>query len=122
MNLIKILFCLNFSLILLHEMDAIRCKEWKMFIVLKDMKESYGYLVFALIHLPLYFLSIAAIFSNINYFYSKESIWIDLLLILHSIIHFIFKKNRNNEFNNLFSQCVIYVMSLIAIIRIILIL
>jgi len=55
MNWLPILFAFNFSLLLLHEMDAIRAKEWKMFAVLKNMNEQNGYIVFSLLHLPLYF-------------------------------------------------------------------
>ena len=55
MGVIQVLFFINVSLILVHEMDAIRCKEWKMFIMLKDIKEEYGYLIFTLLHLPIYF-------------------------------------------------------------------
>lgn len=122
MEFIQVLFFINFSLILMHEMDAIKCREWRMFIILKDMKENYGYVIFTLLHLPIYFLCLASMFNNINYLNSRESIWIDVLLILHSIVHFSFRKNKNNEFNKLFSQFIIYGISLIAMMRIILIL
>ena len=35
------------SLLLIHEMDAIRTKEWKMFIILKDMADETAYKIFA---------------------------------------------------------------------------
>ncbi|MEM5012432.1 DUF6713 family protein [Niallia taxi] len=49
------------SLFLLHEMDAIRRSEWRMFIVLKDTEDSTAYMVFTLIHLPLYTIILALI-------------------------------------------------------------
>lgn len=108
-------------MILIHEMDAIKCNEWKMFIILKDMKESIGYILFTLVHLPLYFICLIAIFNSTNYYFnSKGSVWIDILFILHSIIHYLFRNNKDNGFNNMFSQCVIYGMFLISIMRIIL--
>lgn len=119
-DLLKILFCLNFSLILLHEMDAIRCKEWKMFIYLKDMKEGTAYKVFTLLHLPLYFALIFFMLDNTTKLYPKIAIGIDVFLIFHSIIHFLFRNNKNNEINSLFSKCLIYAMGLISIIHIIL--
>lgn len=122
MGVIQVLFFINVSLILVHEMDAIRCKEWKMFIILKDIKEEYGYLIFTLLHLPIYFLCLASIFNYIKYLNSREYIWIDVILILHSIVHFLFRKNKNNKFSKLFSQFIIYGISLIAMMRIILIL
>ena len=54
-NLLLILFLLNLSIFLLHEMDAIRRSEWRLFIVLKDMEDSKAYQVFTGIHLSLYF-------------------------------------------------------------------
>ncbi|MEM1483719.1 DUF6713 family protein [Oscillospiraceae bacterium PP1C4] len=53
-----VLFAIIISLLLIHEMDAIRTKEWKMFIILKKMTDEKAYKVFTLIHLPLYFLII----------------------------------------------------------------
>lgn len=62
-DLLLLLFLFNLSLFLLHEMDAIRRSEWKLFFVLQDMDDAKAYKVFTLIHLPctpsysLYFLA-----------------------------------------------------------------
>ncbi|WP_395939549.1 DUF6713 family protein [Clostridium sp. DJ247] len=40
--------------------------------------------------------------------------------MFHAIIHFLFRKNENNELNNLFSKFIIYAMGLISIVHIIL--
>ncbi|WP_368665131.1 DUF6713 family protein, partial [Paenibacillus borealis] len=48
------IFSINFALLLLHEMDAIRAKEWRMFIILKDMEDNRVFKVFTILHLPLY--------------------------------------------------------------------
>ncbi|WP_327204690.1 DUF6713 family protein, partial [Paenibacillus terrae] len=42
-DFLLVLFLLNLSLFLLHEMDAIRHSEWRLFIVLKDMEDSKAY-------------------------------------------------------------------------------
>ncbi|EKQ54272.1 MULTISPECIES: DUF6713 family protein [unclassified Clostridium] len=112
---LKMLFCINFSLILLHEMDAIRNREWMMFIILKEMKDDAGYKVFTLAHLPLYFLIIFALLNNNLYF--NISIGLDIFLILHSIIHFLFRRKPNNNFNGIFSKSIIYGMGLVSIIH-----
>jgi len=39
-----------------HEMDAIRTKEWRMLIILKDIADETAYKIFTLAHLPLYFI------------------------------------------------------------------
>ncbi|MFQ7237062.1 MAG: DUF6713 family protein, partial [Enterococcus hulanensis] len=37
---LTILFALELALLLTHEMDAIRHKEWRMFVFLKDLPEQ----------------------------------------------------------------------------------
>ncbi|WP_410528128.1 DUF6713 family protein [Sphingobacterium sp. IITKGP-BTPF85] len=39
----------------MHEMDAVRCKEWRIFPGLALLKESWGYAVFMLAHIPLFY-------------------------------------------------------------------
>ena len=63
-NFLLILFLFNLSLFLLHEMDAIRRSEWKLFIVLKDMEADKAYTYFTWIHLPLYTIIFALLFSS----------------------------------------------------------
>jgi hypothetical protein len=50
-------FCfLLFRFLLAHEMDAIRCKEWKVFSVTSRMADEAGYLAFTSMHISLYAL------------------------------------------------------------------
>ncbi len=49
-------FLLGFCLLLVHEMDAIRCKEWRVFPITSRMEDEAGYRVFTLLHIPLYAL------------------------------------------------------------------
>lgn len=56
--MIVTLFIFMITLLLIHEMDAIRTKEWRMFIVLKDMPDEKAYKIFTLAHIPLYFIAI----------------------------------------------------------------
>ncbi|MCL1852166.1 MAG: hypothetical protein FWF88_03930 [Peptococcaceae bacterium] len=112
MNWMLALFALNFSLLLLHEMDAIRAKEWKMFIFLKDMKEQTGYCVFALVHLPLYFL---VIYLMAHLYARQVFLLVDGFLIVHAVIHFLFRKHAANGFHSAYSNMLIYSMAVLAI-------
>jgi hypothetical protein len=82
-------------------MDAVRTKEWKMFIILKDMDDEKAYTVFVLFHLPLYFL----VFYIITQFGMNANLILyfitDIFLIIHALIHFLF---RNKKTMDLF-QC-----------------
>ena len=117
MNWLPILFALNFSLLLLHEMDAIRAKEWKMFIFLKDMKEQNGYVLFSVLHLPLYFwviFTISQIWSG-GAGYALVYLLTDIFLIVHAVIHFFFRKHAENRMNAAYSMILIYGMGALSI-------
>ena len=120
MNWLPILFALNVSLLFLHEMDAIRAKEWKMIIVLKDMKEQTGYLVFSLAHLPLFFWIIFVISQTVIGGYVLVWLLTDIFLIAHAGIHFFFRKHSANGFNNAYSNILIYGMAVLGLIHILL--
>jgi hypothetical protein len=101
-------YAILFSLLLLHEMDAIRTKEWKMFIVLKDMKEQTGYIVFSLIHLPLYAWVIYSVSQTWNGSYALIWLLTDVFLVIHAMIHFGFRKHTANGFQSVYSNILIY--------------
>jgi hypothetical protein len=52
-------FLVGFCLLLAHEMDAIRQSEWRLFPILKDLRDEWGYRVFTALHVPLYVLLLA---------------------------------------------------------------
>ncbi len=117
----QIIFSVIISLLLIHEMDAIRTKEWKMFVILKDMPEETAYRIFALIHLPLYFVVFYVIYcggATANY---VLKIIIDIFLLGHAVIHYGFRKHHNNGFISQFSKIIIYSMSVLALIHLCLI-
>ncbi|MGG1615277.1 DUF6713 family protein [Paenibacillus sp. NRS-1781] len=116
-DFLLVLFLLNLSLFLLHEMDAIRHSEWRLFIVLKDMEDSKAYKVFTFIHLPLYTIILSLLFSQ----YQTIIFWfIDLFLIIHAILHLFFEKHPRNGFKNTFSRSIIYPMGILAVIHLLL--
>jgi hypothetical protein len=79
-------------------MDAVKTKEWKMIIWLKDLHDEKAYAVFLIAHLPLYF---AAIFTLVQPYEPARAILffiIDIFLVFHAIIHFGFRKHHHNRF------------------------
>ena len=122
MNWISVLFVLNLSLLLLHEMDAIRAKEWKMLVFLKSMREETAYTVFSVVHLPLYFVIIFTISHTVVSGYTFMYLLTDVLLITHTLIHFFFRRHTANGFKSAYSKILIYSMGVLAIIHFIMIL
>ncbi|MGC7928406.1 DUF6713 family protein [Lysinibacillus sp. VIII_CA] len=113
-DLLLILFLLNLSIFLLHEMDAIRRSEWRLFTVLKDMKDSKAYQVFIVIHLFLYVIILSLLFSP----YQTITFWVlDIFFIIHTILHLLFERHPRNEFKNTFSRAIIYPMGFLATIH-----
>jgi hypothetical protein len=111
--LMNVLFILNLSLLMLHEMDAIRNKEWTMFAFLKDMEENRAYWVFTLVHLPLYALFFCGlIFDG---WQTPVSYGLDLFLIFHTIIHYVFRNKPNNHFSSRFSWLLISTMGVFSV-------
>jgi hypothetical protein len=113
------LFILNISLLILHEMDAIRRKEWRLFAVLKGMKEENGYLVFSLLHLPLCFIILYFIMNAGGPNYQLFTLVINIFLIFHGVIHLLFRNKINNEFRGAYSYAIIFTMSVIAALQLV---
>ncbi len=101
------------SLLLVHEMDAIRAKEWKMFLVLKDMAEETACEVFILLHLPLYWGVLCALSSGGTAGYVLKII-VDFFLLGHAALHYGFREHAGNGFQAKFSKMLIYAMSALA--------
>jgi hypothetical protein len=99
-------FVLGCSFILVHEMDAIRCREWRMhpfFSWISD--ETHAYWVFVWVHVPLY---IALAFAAASPTYGKDTIfWWDVFLVVHVVLHFAFLWHPKNEFRSIGSWLLI---------------
>ena len=106
-------FILIIVLFTIHEMDAIKTKEWKMFIFLKDIAEHKAYNIFLLAHIPIYLFLYYVILNN----WIMTYLVIDVLFIIHTIIHFFFKKHKNNNFNTLLSKIIIYSLGTLSLIH-----
>lgn len=110
----KVLFMLILALLLVHEMDAIYNREWKMFIILKDFPDETAYKIFTALHMPLYFLVILIVaLGNANVQTILYYV-IDLFLLAHAVVHFLFRKHKENRFESMFSKTIIYSMAVLA--------
>jgi uncharacterized membrane protein YhhN len=101
----NIFFIAGLSLILIHEMDAIRCKEWRIFPRLSKLKDKTGFLIFLLAHIPLY-LRLLWYLTNSSDIETFRTIF-DSFLIAHLGLHLLFLKHKNNEFKGWISWTII---------------
>lgn len=94
------------TFILTHEMDAIRCHEWRIFPLLSRLPDDTGYVVFTLAHVPLYLLLFGALFrgGGLN---EGVAIGLDIFFIVHAGLHLLFRRHPRNEFTSLLSWIII---------------
>jgi hypothetical protein len=92
---------LGVSLILMHEMDAVRCHEWRIFPGLSLMSDKVGFSVFMLLHIPL-FMYLLSGFGGEPF---RRSF--DFFLIIHFVLHLLFLKHPKNEFKDWISWAII---------------
>ena len=99
-------FLLGFCLLLTHEMDAIRCKEWRIFPFTSKMGEETGYLAFTALHIPLYAFLIWGLFGggDVN---RGLIVGLDVFFIVHVILHLVFINHPDNLFRSAFSWALI---------------
>ena len=112
------IFALELALLFVHEMDAIRRQEWKMFIILKDMDDEKACRIFLLLHIPLYMAVLLLLFSpcsHIGYYV------VDIFLLAHMLIHLGFRKHPDNKFGSTISKVIINSAGLLAIVHLIII-
>jgi len=90
---------------LMHEMDAIRCKEWKIFPGMSLLPDDAGFVVFMLAHIPLYCWLIAGLVGGVN----PERLMrgLGLFFIIHLGLHAFFLMHRKNEFKDALSWTII---------------
>ncbi|MEM8846843.1 MAG: DUF6713 family protein [Bacteroidota bacterium] len=99
------LFYMGLTLLAMHEMDAIRCKEWRIFPGLSLLKSSTGYLIFMLIHIPIFYF----IFWKLSIRQPNDGFifGMDIFMIVHLGLHIVFLKHKNNEFKDWISWSII---------------
>jgi hypothetical protein len=99
-----LIFFLGLSLLLTHEMDAIRRHEWRIFPLTAPLSDSLGYLVFTAAHVPLYALTLWALSGADEAIRSNTIVGLDLFSVAHVLLHIAFRKHPAYEFSGLFSR------------------
>jgi len=89
-----------------------------MFVILKDLDDDVAYKVFALVHIPLYFIVIFILVQADTSSVILLKYVINIFLIGHASIHYFFRRNPNNRFISLFSNAIIYSLAVLAAVHI----
>ncbi|MEM6279519.1 MAG: DUF6713 family protein [Verrucomicrobiota bacterium] len=115
MNLADWLFSFAISLLLAHELDAVKHREWRLLFVLRKMEEPNAISWFIYLHLPLF----------LTLFWSLKSesgaaeicqILFAAFCVVHSLLHLRLRKIGKCPFTSLSSRLLIDGASLFAIV------
>lgn len=98
-------FYLGLSFILMHEMDAIRCKEWRIFPGLSLLPEKTAFPIFMFAHIPLFYLPFHFLYQASDPGPFMRGL--DYFFIVHLGLHLLFLKHKNNEFTDWISWSII---------------
>ncbi|MEM9672492.1 MAG: DUF6713 family protein [Bacteroidota bacterium] len=97
-------FYWGLGLLLTHEMDAVRCREWKLFIILSGLKEPTAYRLFTALHIPLYGFLLQELVQGPA---TALVIGLDAFFVIHVVLHFLFSRHPANGFTSWFSWLLI---------------
>lgn len=89
-------FLIGLAFLLLHEMDAVRCREWRIFPGLSLLPERTGSILFMLAHIPLYYWVMLEVAAGRPAFRTG----FDYFLLIHLGLHLLFLRHPNNEFKD----------------------
>ena len=92
---------------LLHELDAIRQREWRFFFSRVPVGDETAYRVFTALHVPVFLLILVYLPSTIF------QIGFDLFMVFHGFLHLVFRNHPAINFDSWFSRVWIYGGSLL---------
>ncbi len=98
-------FYLGLTFIIMHEMDAIRCKEWRIFPGLSFLNDDWGFKVFMIAYIPLFFFLLDGLADKEN----NEALidGLNIFFVAHLGLHLLFLLHKKNEFKDWISWTII---------------
>lgn len=101
-------FLIGLGLLLVHEMDAVRAREWRLFVGLDRLDDERGFLVFTALHIPLYVLLFLALFSGDGLRPNDRLVTVlSTFFVVHTLLHVSFARHPKYDFHSTFSWLVI---------------
>lgn len=114
--ILKVILWINISLLYVHELDAVRKREWRMMLLSDRVDDEIAFRIFAALHVPLFavvFWFMESRFSLLYWFVSGFGVF-------HFLLHSLFRKHVENRMRNVFSRTIIVFIFLVSLLGIIL--
>lgn len=118
----NLIFFFLLALLIVHELDAIRRYEWRMFIILNKMDDEKAFQIFTVLHIPLLMLIFWLLTHSSTIVVFWFQVVVDVFLIIHKFLHDSFQKHSNNKFDTTFSKRLIDLMAVVGFIHLALVL
>jgi hypothetical protein len=99
------LFYIGLSFLTVHELDAMRCREWRIFPGLSLLSDKLGQLIFIFAHIPLFLYVFYQLTNSTNL--DRFINGFDIFMIIHVGLHLLLLKHKNNEFKDWTSWTII---------------
>ena len=101
------LFATAIALLLTHEMDAVRHREWRILPGLSRIRDDdTAYVWFTAVHVPLYVALLLALFAG-DAPNATAARWLDGFLVVHAGLHLALYRLPENRFRGAFSYALI---------------
>jgi hypothetical protein len=97
-------FMLGLALLLVHELDAVRCHEWRMFPGLSALSDRWALRLFMLLHIPLLYVLLGAVAAGPD---PAWAVGLDYFFVVHLGLHLLFLRHPRNEFRDALSWTLI---------------
>ena len=102
------LFLLALSLLFVHELDAVRCREWRIFPLTAFLDDETGMRVFILAHVPLFAIIIFYAGKSLSAGGDGFSLGMAIFCVVHAFVHWAYERHPKCEFRNLLSRGIIW--------------
>jgi hypothetical protein len=101
-------FLLALSLLFVHELDAVRCREWRIFPLTAFLDDETGMRVFILAHVPLFAIILFYAGKSLSAGGDGFSLSMAIFCVLHAFIHWAYERHPKCEFRNPLSRGIIW--------------
>jgi hypothetical protein len=96
------------ALLFTHELDAVRCSEWRIFPLTAFLDDEIGMRVFILAHVPLFAIIIFFAGRSLTAGGDAFSLGMAIFCVVHAFIHWAYERHPKCEFRNTLSRAIIW--------------
>lgn len=117
-----LIFYTALALMLTHQFDAMRCREWRMIPPLSGMVESTAQMIFIVTHFPILVLIFWVFAYGSEAAVYNFQLITDIVLAGHIGKHIVLNSHEKNEFTDSLSKFIILSVSAFALLHLLLLL